>query len=314
MSHGSESAVTLRCPAKLNLALSVGSPDAHAGGLHPIASWMVAIDLCDELRVRRVGAGERSEFDIGFAGEAPLVQAVDWPMERDLAVRAHAAMERESGRRLPVAVTLRKRIPAGAGLGGGSADAAGMLLAVDRLFEVYLSPRRLAALAAGLGSDVRFALAAMRGDASAVGSAVATGYGEQLEPVASRRPVHAALVLPPLRCATSAVYAAFDRLRPHAPPPEVARVRAMALTGDTAGLFNELSDAAEHVEPRLREVRDAVERAVGTRPHVTGSGAACFLVADGAEEARAMAERVRERVGVACVATSGYSDKPVSEP
>ena len=297
--------VELACPAKVNLALSVGPPD-EASGMHAIASWMIAVSLCDYLRVRRLSRDAPSRFDIGFAEDAAVMQAVDWPPERDLAVRAHAAVERVIGSPLPVVATLRKRVPAGAGLGGGSADAAGTLLALDRLFALNLAADTLHRIAAGLGSDVTFALAAMRGRGM---SAVATGLGGWLEFVPLARPLHLVLILPSLHCGTPAVYAALDRLRPDAAPPDEARVRTMARFGDVGDLFNDLAAPAEAVEPRLRAMRDAVERAVGRRPHVTGSGAACFLIAEDARKTEAIAARVRERAGVACLPVRSSTER-----
>src|SRR5690606_37624862 len=133
---------------------------------------------------------------------------IDWPLTADLAYRAHRAVEQATGRTLPVAVTLRKRIPAGAGLGGGSADAAGMIVALDRLFDLDLSPPTRQQLAAALGSDVVFALEALHGQASCL----VAGVGDTLTPLPQEKPLHVALALPNFGCATGPVYRAFDAL------------------------------------------------------------------------------------------------------
>src|SRR5690349_3701340 len=115
--------VKLPCPAKVNLALSVGAPiETPRGSLHPIASWMVAVDFGDDLALERTdekgakagAAKSASNFDLSFAEDAPHRGAVDWPLEKDLCFRAHQLMEREAGRALPMRLTLKKRIPAGA--------------------------------------------------------------------------------------------------------------------------------------------------------------------------------------------------------
>src|SRR5262245_57657896 len=100
---------------------------------------MHCISLWHDVRIERL-EGRASRFEVGFAdgGSAP------WPLERDLAFRAHAAMERTAGRPLPVAVRVSKRIPAEAGLGGGSSDAAATLLALNELFALGMSAERLA--------------------------------------------------------------------------------------------------------------------------------------------------------------------------
>ncbi len=105
-----------QAPAKLNLALSVGPPAED--GMHPICTWMVAIDLCDELTVTRLEADRLSCYAIIWHEDAKRRSDIDWPITRDLAVRAHLALEQHTNSRLPVQLKLQKRIPVGAGLGG----------------------------------------------------------------------------------------------------------------------------------------------------------------------------------------------------
>jgi 4-diphosphocytidyl-2-C-methyl-D-erythritol kinase len=164
-------AVRILAPAKVNLALAVGPPGS--GGMHPISSWMLAVNLCDELLVTRLPDDRLSRYAILWHDEAPRRSDIDWSITRDLAVRAHHALEAHVGRRLPVQLRMDKRIPVGGGLGGGSADAAAMLRAVDALFELGLPDGDLEAIAATLGSDVPFLLHG--------GSAIVGGLGEQLE-------------------------------------------------------------------------------------------------------------------------------------
>src|SRR6185295_18407432 len=122
----------------VNLALSVGPPlpagDPRAG-MHPIASWMHAIDLCDEVWITRLVTGA-SRLDIAWADDAPRPSPIDWPSEKDLAFRAHRLLEGDTGRALPAAIRIAKRIPVGGGLGGGSSDAAATLLALNDLFAL----------------------------------------------------------------------------------------------------------------------------------------------------------------------------------
>ena len=115
---------TLRCPAKINLALSVGGLDDN--GLHPIASWMEPISFYDEITVVR-DPEPPVVSDVVFADDAPRPQVVEWPIERDLAFRALTALRSAADAPWEAALHIRKRIPAGAGLGGGSSDAAGAL-------------------------------------------------------------------------------------------------------------------------------------------------------------------------------------------
>ncbi len=293
------------CPAKLNLALSVGPPTGGRG-YHPIASWMVALDWGDILRIEATEESA-SGLTLAFAADAPQPQPIDWPLDRDLAWRALGLLEAHVGRPLPVRATLDKQIPAGAGLGGGSSDAAAMLLGVNHLYALGLRPFDLAELSRPLGSDIAFLVHASAGEPSAV----VTGFGERLEPAPLKRPIHATLFLPDARCATAAVYAAFDRAG--GAPVDEPRVRALAASANTAdGLFNDLFRPAMTVAPDLRAVHARLEAACGRRVHLTGSGAAMFALAADGEDARMLADAAQRDTGVPAVAVRTLSG-PVME-
>lgn len=303
----------LFCPAKINLALSVGSP--RTDGLHPIASWMVPIAFGDTLVLRRADGDGSGAVRIRFAEDAPRPGAVDWPIERDLAVRAWRAAEAEVGRALPIDAEVIKRVPAGAGLGGGSADAAAMLDGLDRLFSLNLGEDRLQALAGELGADVVFQFIARRRP----GGAVVTGTGETIDMLPPAEPCPLLLLLPGFGCPTGAVYAAFDRALSGAThPPDVGRVRALAqqpLQADSK-LFNDLADPACLVRPELRRVIDSAAQ-LGQHPHVTGSGAAAFILMepDGAAALQQNRRRIEQAAGCVVIVTqtqasSGPEDIP----
>lgn len=295
---------TLRvfCPAKVNLALSVGAP--RPDGLHPIASWMAPVGFGDTLTLRR-NAPDAAEgaCTIRFAEDAPLPQPIDWPAERDLACRALRAVESRVGEPLPVAVELQKRTPAGAGLGGGSADAAGMLDGLNHLLGLGLSEDVLLTIAGKLGSDVVFQLAARWRP----GGAVVSGVGEQVTPLTNREPVPLLLALPGVHCATAEVYGAFDKAAGDDPPvADLARVQSLAdesLKPDTA-LFNDLAPAACAVKPPVAEVMQALASA-GHAPHVTGSGSTVFVVLEKADSATLgdLRRAAEEATGCATVLT-----------
>ena len=293
------STLTLACPAKVNLALSVGSP-RPADGYHPIASWMATLDFADAMTLAALDAGP-SRFDLHFARDAPKPQAIDWPLEKDLAWRAHRLLEQHVGRPLPVAMTLAKRIPAGAGLAGGSSNAAAMLVGLNRLFELQLPEAALAELATKLGSDIAFLVAALHGRPAAI----VTGLGEQVTPIAPRA-LHLVLAFPRFGCPTGPVYKAFDQsLASASRPPAVERVRELA--GATAvaseSLFNDLSEPACIVAPELAELREALAARVARPVHVSGSGSTLFFLARDADEAARLAQAVRESPGLPAVAT-----------
>ncbi len=279
-------------PAKVNLALSVGAPDHAAAGLHPICSWMVTVNLFDELEVIRAHPDNMSLYSIDWHEDAPLRSDIDWPIATDLAVRAHLALETHVGGRLPLRLKLRKRIPVGSGLGGGSSDAAAMLHACNDLFDLDLSDDTLLRLALTLGSDVGFALQG--------GSALVAGYGESIEPLA-HQPQHLVLVLPPFTCPTAHVYRAFDALGLDG-TVEVERVRELANEPlCEVGPFNDLTEPACHVAADLAALIDEVADLAEAPAHLSGSGSALFVVCNDELHAESLAQAVRDRLAFAAV-------------
>ena len=282
--------------AKVNLALSVSPPGE--GGMHEIASWMVTTAFADELDVKRLPADRPSRFSIDWHEDARRRSDIDWQIRKDLAVRAHALLEAKIGCALPIQLRMRKRIPVGGGLGGGSSNAAAMLRALDALFDLRLRAEYLEAISRELGSDVPFLV---RG-----GSALVEGTGERLTRVAMPV-VYLVLVFPSVACPTGPVYHAFDRLRPDA-RLDAPRVRALVDTAERGGFradmpFNDLADAAIEVVPALGELRARVERVAQSSVHVSGSGSTLFIVCDSPIHAEALAGAIEMQVGVPAIAT-----------
>jgi 4-diphosphocytidyl-2-C-methyl-D-erythritol kinase len=219
--------VTVDAPAKLTLSLRVTGvrPDGH----HLLDAEMVTVDLCDQLEF---GPGRGLEVTGSAACGVPSGFA-------NLVCRALAAVGRQAF------VRLHKRIPAAAGLGGGSADAAAVLrwAGVTEL-----------ALAAGLGADVPFCLAG--------GRARVRGTGEVVDPLPFGEVAGRAytLLTPPFGVSTAAVYQAWDRLG-----------------GPRADGPNDLEPAALTVEPRLAGWRDRLGVASGETPVLAGSGGTWFV-------------------------------------
>jgi len=274
-------------PAKLNLALSVGPPDS-VSGMHPISSWMVTVDFVDDLHVTRLEDGSISRYAIDWHASAPRPSEIDWRLTDDLAVRAHLALERYTARQLPIQLRMEKRIPVGGGLGGGSSNAAAMLRACNRLFDLKLDAKELRHIGALLGSDVPFLIEG--------GSAIVGGFGERIEPTAAM-PQHAAvLVLPDASCATGAVYGHFDAM--DGSPLDEAAVRAACGGGR---LFNDLGPAAIEEAPDLRRLAAEVKATAGRDVHVSGSGSTLFLVCDTPLEAGALASAITTRHDVPSV-------------
>jgi 4-diphosphocytidyl-2-C-methyl-D-erythritol kinase len=299
--------LTIQCPAKINLALSVGPPSPE-DGLHPICSWMVAVDFYDTLTLTRAADG-RNSFEISWSDDAPRPQSVDWPLTSDLAFSGHAHLQAHVGRELPVNVEMKKRIPAGAGLGGGSSDAAGMLLGLNRLFALGLDDTQLGMLALHLGSDVVFmVLAGMFGN-----SAIVSGIGDQIELVESGSVIDIVLIFPPVSCSTADVYRAYDATASH-PTVDGQRVRVMSqadsLLNDAP--FNDLTEAAFTVQPTLRAIRDQIHEATGMPVHLSGSGSAMFIVVPNREQGAAISQRITKQTGLESICVQSPPGKAAS--
>ncbi|MEE8508068.1 MAG: 4-(cytidine 5'-diphospho)-2-C-methyl-D-erythritol kinase [Myxococcota bacterium] len=285
--------VTAAAPAKLNLALSVGP--AQADGRHPICSWMVTVDLCDELQVIRLEPDQLSRYAILWHDEAKRPSDIDWPVSRDLAVRAHLALEQRTGRTLPVQMKLEKRIPVGGGLGGGSSNAAAMLRVTNDLFGLGLSVGELRETASGLGSDVPFFVSG--------GSAIVEGLGDRVEPQPAVHDLHAVIAFPEAACPTGQVYGIFDELGEGPLRPQ--RVRALASTEAPLrpdAVFNDLARAAVRLAPPLEKYLAGLTRLAERPAHVAGSGSGLFVLCDDRLHAQTLADAVEKQLDLPAVA------------
>ena len=242
-------------PAKINRELRLGGrrPD----GYQEIRSRVVSIDLADSITVER-GAGF---LDLVCEG---LAVPVD---DSNLAVEAARALAERLGRAPDARIRLEKRIPVGAGLGGGSSDAARTLALLARLWESPLAPTELASIAALLGSDVPFFLTG--------GEADVEGRGERVNPLPDSPPEDLLLFVPPFAISTADVYAAHRR---RAPDPDESRSPA-ALEVATSEKFFGPNDLALAVLGIKSEMRALVEsaRASASECAITGSGSAIVL-------------------------------------
>mgnify|MGYP000140200128 CR=1 FL=1 len=259
---GLRSLYDVAAPAKLNLFLHVVG--RRADGYHLLQSVFVLIDWCDTLHFERRADGRLARHDLGAA--LP---------DDDLCLRAARLLQAESGTRLGADISIDKHVPWGAGMGGGSSDAASTLLALNRLWGLNLPRERLAALGLKLGADVPFFIGGH--------NAFVEGIGERLTPLPVPR-AWFAVVKPPAAIATSAIFGS---------PLLVRNTEAVILAGflaDTAGGFGR-NDLQAPAEARCAEVgvaREILQRRFGNA-RMTGSGSAVFARAGtGAEPTAAM--------------------------
>jgi 4-diphosphocytidyl-2-C-methyl-D-erythritol kinase len=268
-----DTTVTVRVPAKVNLFLGCGL--LRGDGFHDLTTVFHAVSLFDEVTVR-----EDDELSVEVSGEGEGDVPLD---ETNLAVRAARLLGERLGIRPEVRISLHKGIPVAGGMAGGSADAAGALVALDALWGAGLTREALHAVAAELGSDVPFALHG--------GTALGLGRGDQLTSVLARGVYHWVFALAEGGLSTPAVYAELDAWRADADPRPVSSPDAVlgALRGGNAkalgaALDNDLQVAATRLRPALRRTLEAGRELGALGSVVSGSGPTCaFLVGSAAD-------------------------------
>lgn len=259
--------------AKVNLALEVLG--RRADGYHEIVTVMQAVDLCDRLTLENAETIELSIGDAALPADGS-----------NLAWRAAVALAEAAGVRRGVRIVIDKRIPAAAGLGGGSSDAAATLAGLNRLWGLRWPGGRLAEVAAGVGSDVPFFL---RG-----GTAMATGRGEKVEPIPGM-PLALVLVNPKVTSSTADMYA---RMTPAmytdgARARELARALASRRSAHVAScLYNGMEAAAGAAFPQVERMRAALLAAGALGAAMSGSGPTVFGLARSYEHARQIRARL----------------------
>ena len=292
--HRSAVDLAIQAPAKLNLFFEVLAK--RGDGYHEIETLMWPVDLYDtlhfqedpngqlELRCRRVfgasGPRGRGLHDVPDGPENLVLQAVE-------------LVRRRAGVRRGANLLLVKRIPAAAGLGGGSSDAAAALVAANEGWRLGRSRDELAHWAAELGSDVPFFLAD--------GPAVCRGRGERITPVTGLGMLSFVVVRPPEGLATAEVYRA---CRPAAEPQTVGPLIRALQRGDwkQAGrrLLNRLQPAAERLSPSVERLQQEFSRLDVLGHGMSGSGTSYFGLCRHARHARRCAQRL-EANGVGAV-------------
>lgn len=232
-------------PGKLNLMLRVVG--RRADGYHLLQTVLRLIDYGDTLRFR-----VRNDSVIARANEVIGVPAAD-----DLAVRAALLLQRATGTRLGADITLEKRLPLGGGLGGGSSDAATVLLALNHLWETRLTRARLLELGLELGADVPFFV---QGE-----NALAEGIGERLQPLALP-PAWYLVLTPPVAVPTARIFAHPELKRGSKP------IKMQRFSVELAG--NDLEPVVCREYPEVAKNLEWLRRAAPA--WVTGSGACVF--------------------------------------
>jgi 4-diphosphocytidyl-2-C-methyl-D-erythritol kinase len=270
-------AVRLRTFAKVNYALDVLG--LRADGYHEVGTVMQSISLADEVELRRSTGG----FDLSLEPE----EAEIGPQESNSTYLAWKALQRLVGKELPVKITLRKEIPAGAGLAGGSADAAAVLVGLNELFGLGLQAGELREASVTIGADVPFCISG--------GTALGEGVGEILTPLPAP-PAHRLVVAKPLRSAeTAKIYHAFDEARTkstRAVEPVVSALRSGSLPALAAYIGNDLAPVTKALVPEVAELEQSLLASGALGASMSGSGTAVFGIFDDAETAGIAKDKV----------------------
>jgi 4-diphosphocytidyl-2-C-methyl-D-erythritol kinase len=269
----------LRPAAKINLRLRVGP--RRADGFHDLQTVYQSIAISDAMRF----VPTRGPLQLRLKSVDPSV-----PADRNnLIWRAAERLWMAAGKRgdpQGAAITLSKRIPVAAGLGGGSADAAAALVGLNRLWKTRLPMRELLSVAAQLGSDVPFFLVA--------GTALGLGRGEEVYPLPDMKMTNIVIVKPRASVSTADAYRWFDE--EHSATPAIAGSADEIDTGWGTGPLALYNDLQAPVTKRTPEVAEAIEwlRREGMTPLMSGSGSAVFAACDAADRSR-LARRVPRR-------------------
>lgn len=301
--EANERRVAVRAPAKLNLYLDVLGK--RGDGFHELESVMQTITLYDELVVERSDApGVRLRVEGRECPSGP----------GNLVVRAAETLLSAMQERTGLSLFLQKNTPLGAGLGGGSSDAAGTLLAVARLLgEGRVDRDELSRIAATLGSDVPFFLIG--------GTAIARGRGERIEPIeaSDTRSFDYVVLYPGREASTPRVYGALDLSLtfPRHNLRHFCQQLRRSAADNVPNYYNALTTPFRASYPELARLQDRVVAETGRVFHVTGSGSAMFcVVRDEADGEGLLQELGDMRAGEAfsCRGPAPSSDRTTADP
>ena len=265
--------VVARVPAKVNLQLSVGP--LGSDGFHEVTTVFQAISLFDDVTVATAPDGDG--IKISISGETSSGVPAD---SSNLAVKAAELMIKNYDLPADLIIKLKKEIPVAGGMAGGSADAAGVIVGLDSLFELGLSRDEMEIVGSKIGSDVPFSICG--------GVAIGTGRGDQITPALSKGSYNWVLALSGHGLSTPSVYQECDRLReglsisaPLVSEPLMQALRAGDAKALGKALTNELQPAACSLRPALRLVLDVGIDYGALGGIVSGSGpTVAFLVSD----------------------------------
>ena len=252
-----------KAPAKINLSLDVlGKRD---DGYHDVEMNMTTIDLADRVTLHAI---EQDQIEVSL--ESRYVPSD----ERNLAYKAAVAFERKYGLRSGVHIHIEKNIPVSAGLGGGSTDAAAVLRGLNRLWSLGIPLEELADLGASIGSDVPFCVYG--------NTAIATGRGEKIEPLASPPSCWVVLAKPNIGVSTRTI---FQRVKPEGLTHPNTKEIIHALSNKDfnrmcANIGNVLEDITLNLYPEVQHIKDIMKQTGAAGVLMSGSGPTVYSLVE----------------------------------
>ena len=267
--------VTVLTPAKINLTLDIVG--TRADGYHLLESLFQSVGIYDTVTARK-------RWRKGIVLQA---DECNCPAEKNTAYKAAAAFLQYTGIRKGVHLSLSKSIPQQAGMGGGSADAAGVLVALNRLFKTGLTTAQLCEIGLTVGADVPFCVAG--------GTACVTGIGEELQSLPPLPDCAIVVAQPAEGISTKEAYAAVDKAAILARPDNAAAIAALKagdLPGVCAQAVNVFESATELAG--VKDIRRRMEQYNPLCSQMTGSGSCVFAIFDNDEAAEACVEDLKK--------------------
>ena len=266
--------------AKINLTLDITG--VRADGYHLLRSIMHRIALCDTVTVC---AEPSDSVEITVASDKSYI-----PCDRkNTMFKAAEAFCDAWGKGARIEISAKKNIPVGAGMGGGSADAAAVLIALNQLLNAGFSEEELCGIGLKVGADVPFCIVG--------GTAVVTGVGEELCPIPTLPEYPLVICKPRGGASTPVIYGEYDRMGKNVKGPDNEAAEAAAKAGDVPGLCryckNVLTEAASVYRPEIPVIKKALAGCGAMVSEMTGSGSAVFGIFDTKEKAEAAADKLR---------------------
>ena len=264
--------------AKINLALDITG--RRENGYHDVRMIMQSVGLCDDLSFSKGKPGQ----GITLKTDSPVLEKEREAGGDNLILKAARLLSERVGKSLDADITLVKRIPIAAGMGGGSSDAAATLRGLNRLFDLGLSFDELREIGVKIGADVPFCVEG--------GLCLAEGIGEILTPLQSVASIPVVICKPDISVSTPEVYRAYDAA-PSETHPDVDGMLAAIKDYDTggviAGLGNVLEPVTAGMHPVIKEIKEKALSAGATGSLMSGSGPTVFATFNSEKEAASAA-------------------------